>query len=227
MAARSLVYAFDPEPSSMHDEPSWQGWPELSSETNREFINAGSDSTFASGRILFREGESASGCFIVKSGAVKMTVDSAEGRSLILRIAGPGDILELGSAVLGEPHDTTAEVLQEVELSLIRRPELLRLCARHNDLALWLAKELSREYHGLCEEIGRLGLQRSAMARLAQLLVEWAEKAPANGAQREIACVLTHEQIGQIIGTSRETVTRLLHSLKAGNIANLRRESLV
>src|SRR5262249_46842015 len=104
--------------------------------------------------------------------------------------------------------------------------DLLRLMSSHGDLALKLAQELSLEYASLCEEMSALGLQRSAMSRLAKLIIGWAEGLDAGKGSVQMECGHTHEVMAQMIGSSRETVTRLLHQLRHQKVATIKDEIL-
>jgi CRP/FNR family transcriptional regulator len=145
---------------------------------------------------------------------------------LILRILGPGEVFGLSSAFLNRPEQTSAETLEPTTVSMVKRADLLRLMSKHGDLALKLAQELSTEYASLCEEMSTLGLQRSAMSRLAKLIVGWTEGKEVGQGPVQMKCAHTHEVIAQMIGTSRETVTRLLHQLRHQKVAVIKDEVL-
>ena len=178
------------------------------------------------GDILFSEEELAKGVFILQQGKVKISTSSSDGKTLILRIATAGAVLGLSSVIQNKPQETTAQVLETSKLSFVRRADLLRLMSEHGDLTLHMAKELSLEYAGLCQELATIGLQRSAVSRLAQLFVGWSESTTLDRTNIEIECSLTHEVIAQLIGTSRETVTRILHDFRVGEIATLKNDVL-
>lgn len=178
------------------------------------------------GDILFSEEELAKGVFILQQGKVKISTSSSDGKTLILRIATAGAVLGLSSVIQNKPQETTAQVLETSKLSFVRRADLLRLMSERGDLTLHMAKELSLEYAGLCQELATIGLQRSAVSRLAQLFVGWSESTTLDRTNIEIECSLTHEVIAQLIGTSRETVTRILHDFRVGEIATLKNDVL-
>ncbi len=198
----------------------------LSEKTSAALRKVSMPLAYSAGDTLFTEGEVAKGVFILRQGKVKLVASSSEGKALILRIATTGAILGLSPAVAAKTHDISAAVLEPSQVSFIKRADLLQLMNAHGDLALQLAKELSLEYASLCQELSTIGLQRSAMSRLAQLLASWIETEPAPSQEVQIDCNLTHEVIAQLIGTSRETVTRLLHDLRTKNIATLKNEIL-
>lgn len=137
-----------------------------------------------------------------------------------------GAVLGLSFTVSAKLHDVSAEVLELTQVSFIKQVDLLQLMKDYPDLALYFAKELGLEYASLCQELSTIGLQRSAMSRLAQLLASWIENESPEQGELQIECSLTHEVIAQLIGTSRETVTRLLHDLRAKHIATIQNNLL-
>jgi CRP/FNR family cyclic AMP-dependent transcriptional regulator len=198
----------------------------LDEVTVSALAKASSSLGFDADEIVYSEGDPATGMYVVLSGKVKLSVSSSDGKSLILRILLPGDVFSLSSVFVNKPQETSAETLERSTISFVKRADLLRLMNTHGDLALRLARELSLEYASLCEEMSTLGLQRSAMSRLAKLIVGWAEGMVAEKGQVQIDCPHTHEVIAQMIGTSRETVTRLLHQLRHQKVATIKDEIL-
>lgn len=194
----------------------------VSDTTTAALRKASMPLAYTAGDQLFTEGEPAKGIFILRQGRVKLMANSSDGKTLILRIATPGAVLGLSSAVAAKVNEVSAEVLEPCHVSFIRKTDLLQLMKDHGDLALQLAKELSMEYASLCHELANIGLQRSAMSRLAQLLASWIDGEPVASEPIEIECGLTHEIIAQLIATSRETVTRLLHDLRVKHVASLK-----
>jgi len=91
-----------------------------------------------------------------------------------------------------------------------------------------VAEQLSEKYNSACREIRSLGLSHSAAEKLAKLLLEWTAK-NGEGTKQEprIKMALTHEEIAQMIGTSRETVTRLFAEMKKRQIVQSKGSTLV
>ena len=80
-------------------------------------------SCFPEGSVIFMEGQTARGVYILCQGRAKLLTTNADGKSLILKIAQPGEILGLHSAVTGKPHEVTVETLQPCQLTFIRRED--------------------------------------------------------------------------------------------------------
>ena len=164
--------------------------------------------------VLFSEGQTPRGVFMVLRGRVKLSVCSRDGKTLILRIAEAGEVLGISASVSSHPYEATAETLEAAEISFLKRADILRLMHEHNELALWLAESLSHEYSFTCREVRNLMLAESASGKLARFLVESLDK---NGSPKQpgrMKLGLTHEEMAQMIGSSRETVTRTLAAFK-------------
>src|SRR5690349_22519702 len=100
---------------------------------------------FPAGAIIFMEGQPARGVYVVRRGRVKLLTTNSEGRTLILKIAKPGEALGLNSVITGKPYDLTAEILQPAELAFIPRGDFLNFITQHGDACLHFASLLSRD----------------------------------------------------------------------------------
>jgi CRP/FNR family transcriptional regulator len=177
--------------------------------------------------VLFVEGQSPRGVYIVCSGRVKLSTTSREGRSLILRIAQGGEVLGLHATVSGKPYELTAETLQPCQLDFIKREDFVRFLQKHADACLNAAKHLSRNVQSAYETIRSLGLSHSVSEKMARLLLEWATDGEPTQDGIRIKVSLTHEEMAQLIGTSRETVTRVLGEFRDKQLAQLRGSTLL
>jgi CRP/FNR family transcriptional regulator, cyclic AMP receptor protein len=170
--------------------------------------------TYPTGAVLFAEGQAQRGIFIVRRGRVKLSVCGSDGRTLILRMVEPGGILGVASAISGRVYEATAETQEPSEVSFLRQTDLLRLMRLHGEIALWVTQHLSQDYTTTCREIRDLMLSDSASEKLARLLMGWLDSNADSKQSGHVKMALTHEEIGQMIGTSRETVSRLFAGFK-------------
>jgi CRP-like cAMP-binding protein len=181
--------------------------------------------------VLFMEGESARGVHILSKGHVKLTANSCEGRSLILQITEPGDILGLHNCLTGAAYEMTAQALQPIQVSFVNRKDLLRILHENPEACLSAAEQLGRTCHRTYREISSWRLAYSTKVRLARFLLSVSEE--ASGSERDcrraaqVELYLTHEEIAQAIGTSRETVTRVFAYFRKKQLASLRRSILL
>jgi CRP/FNR family transcriptional regulator, cyclic AMP receptor protein len=170
--------------------------------------------TYPSEAVLFVEGQVPRGVYMLCKGRVKLTMSSADGRTLIVRICGPGEILGLHGALSGEPYELTAEVLQPCQVNFVRREDFLKLLREHADAAAAALEQISHGYREICQEVRYLGLSRSASEKVAQFLLESSAHAQETNQGKRFSLGLTHEEISQIVGISRETVTRTMTDFK-------------
>ena len=120
----------------------------------------------------------------------------------MLQIAEPGDVLGLNSVLRNGSYDTTVKALEPCRIDFIPRAQLIELMEQSETGARAMSKILSRELTELMERAKLLLLAETVSGRLARLLLE--------GTLNKL---LTHEQMAQMICSSRETVTRLLAAL--------------
>jgi CRP/FNR family transcriptional regulator, cyclic AMP receptor protein len=184
-------------------------------------------SAYPQGAVLFVEGQGPRGVYIICSGRVKLSTTSRDGKTLILRIAEGGEVLGLHASVSGKPYELTAETLQPSQLDFIRREDFMKFLEHHGDACLHAAQHLSENCQSAYEMIRSLGLSHSVSEKLARLLLEWAADGDATKEGIRIKVALTHEEIAQLIGTSRETVTRVLSEFREKQLAQLRGSTLL
>jgi CRP/FNR family transcriptional regulator, cyclic AMP receptor protein len=167
------------------------------------------------GMQLFSEKCTPAGIFIVVSGEVKLSINSSDGKRLILSIAKAGEVLGLTSTLSGLPSEMTAEVLYPARIAVIERDQFIAYMGRHPEVYQVVTQELSLQYKVACEQLRTVALSGSAPEKLARLLLDWSENGQKTEAGTRVRFSLTHEEIGEFIGASRETVTRTLSSFKS------------
>ena len=174
----------------------------------KAFSAVSHQTTFPGGATLFVEGQTPRGVFLLCSGKVKLSTTSRDGKVLILKMAGPGDMLGL--------------------VNFVQREALVSLLEKHGEAGLRSAQTLSREFQSAYRDIHDLILARSSAGKLAKLLLSWTPPVTDN-ANKEIRVRygLTHEEMAQMIGASRETVTRLLGDLRRKQLIRLEGSTLV
>ncbi len=171
--------------------------------------------SYPAGRILFSEKDPVPGIYIVLEGEVKLSMNSSDGRRLILRIAKKGEILGLASALSGKPCEMTAEALYPAKVAPVERRDFLNFLSRHPEVYQTVTEELSRDYTLACEQLRTVGLSGSAPEKLARLLLEWSQNGQTTDSGTRFRFPLTHGEIGEFIGASRETVTRTMSAFKS------------
>lgn len=200
---------------------------QLPPRTVKEFNSIKSTSAYPEGAVLFLEKQESRGIFILCEGEVKLTISSSEGKTLILRIAKPGEILGLMAALSGKPYEVTAETLHPCQIAFVRRDEFVRFVSRHPEASQGIVRQLSSNYHGACEQLRTVALSASAPEKLAKLLLDWSAGAEVTNLGIRITLPLTHEEIAEFIGSTRETVTRTLSDFRNRRLVTFKGSTLL
>ncbi len=185
-----------------------------------------SSATYPKGAILFVEGQEARGAFVLCSGRVKLSTGSSHGKSVILRIAEAGEVVGLPGTISGKPYEATAEALEPIQANFLPRQQFLQFMHQHGDAATRVAEMLCHIYYATYQEVKYLGLSESAAEKLARFILDLAPPAKDEAGIR-IQLTLTHEEIAEMIGSSRETVTRLFASFKKDKLIEVHGSTLI
>jgi len=177
--------------------------------------------------VLFVEGQVPRGIYLLCRGRVKLSVNSSDGKTMILKIAEPGEVLGMHAVVSNLPYELTAETVQPCQVVFIKREDFQKFLEEHGSACLQAAQHLSESCHNAYDMIRSIGLSHSASEKLARMLLELASEGETTKDGIRVKLALTHEEIAQVIGTSRETVTRLLGSFRKKQIAILRGSTLL
>jgi CRP/FNR family transcriptional regulator len=193
----------------------------LSEKTMLELDRIKHATAYPEGALIFVEGQVPRGVYVLCQGRAKLMSTNRDGKTFIMKIAEPGEILGLHAVVNGGPHELAVETLQPSQLAFIDRHDFIRFLRQHADACLHAAQQLSNDCASAYEVIRSIGLSHSVSEKLARLLLQWSSDAkPVNGAIR-LKLALTHEEMAQLIGSSRETVSRLLGDLKRQRVLEL------
>lgn len=181
------------------------------------------------GRILFTEGEPSRGVYVLRSGRATVSICSSEGKVVILRTAKAGDVLGLNSVLRNSSYDTTIKTLESCRTDFIPRCELIKLMQHSHIGAQTIARLLSHELTQLTDRTRSLLLPQTVSERLAKLLLDWSKEHESSPAARpsRIDKVFTHEEIAQMICSTRETVTRLLAGFTRRRIIQMTTDSIL
>jgi len=184
-------------------------------------------SILPAGAILFVEGQDPRGMFILCSGRVNLSTTSREGKILILKTAEAGEALGLSASISGVGYEATAETATPCQLNFVDRKHLLELISSQNEVGVHASQCLSREFQTAYRDIHDLVLTRTSAGKLAKLLLAQSPTHDEDASELRIASSMTHEEMAQRIGASRETVTRLLTDLKKRQLIRLEGATMV
>jgi CRP/FNR family transcriptional regulator len=177
--------------------------------------------------MLFLEGQQGRGAFVLCTGKAKLSTTSREGKTIITKIALHGDVLGLSATISNHPYEVTAEMMEPGQANFIAADALMQFLHDYGEVAMRVAQQLSRNYYSAYEEIRTLGLSNSPGQRFAKLLLGWSAERGDSSHSLHLHLVLTHEEIAEMIGTTRETVSRLFADFKKKQFIQSKGSALV
>jgi CRP/FNR family transcriptional regulator, cyclic AMP receptor protein len=186
-----------------------------------------SSATYPKDAILFVEGQEPRGVFVICNGRVKLSAGSADGKSIIVRIAEPGEMVGLPGTISGKPYELTAEALEPLQANFVPRGAFLQFLRENGEVAVRVAELLCQIYLTTLSEVRYLGLSASTAEKLARFLLDLPAAKTQKDGQMRAALTLTHKEIAEVIGASRETVTRLFASFKREQLVEVRGSTLI
>ena len=167
----------------------------------------------AKDEVVFHEDESGDVFCLIREGRVKVTMISPEGKEIILSMLGPGDFFGEMSLLDNQPRSATVIATENLELLIIWRSDFLQLLHENFSISRKVLAELSRRLRSASDRIESLATM-DVYGRLARFLLDLAAKSGKPLANGYVAVTRpTHQAIANTIGTSRETVSRLIHDL--------------
>jgi CRP-like cAMP-binding protein len=167
---------------------------------------------FPKHRTIVEEGLAGDYMYVIREGRVKVTKLSGDGREKILEELGPGDFFGEMSLLDNAERSASVKTLTETRILALSRSDFLAELRRNPDLAMAVIQELTRRVRQMDEQASSLSFQR-VRDRTKGALLRLAREDSTRAGWR-ITPSLTHQQIADHIGSSRETVTRVLKVLK-------------
>jgi CRP-like cAMP-binding protein len=168
---------------------------------------------FPKGAVIFEEGTLGDYMYLIQEGQVKVTKMSEDGREKILEILGPGDFFGEMSVLDREPRSASIKTTRPCLLLALSRQDFLGLLRQNPDMSMALVVELSRRLRDADEQIRGLLFER-VERRTRRLLQRLAREDAPGQPDRVATPAITHQQLADLVGTSRETVTRVIKELK-------------
>jgi CRP/FNR family transcriptional regulator, cyclic AMP receptor protein len=197
----------------------------FSSESLALFERVKITNAYSPGSMLFIEGQPANGVYMLCRGRAKLYTCSQNGKVVILHIAKAGELLGLSAVVSESNYEVSAEVIEPCQVNYVRDADFLRLMEKNSDIAMSAVRHLCGQYQNAYHQIRSFALSSSVSDKLSNLMLEWCGSDKLDG-PIQIKMSFTHEEVAEMIGTSRETVTRLLKDFKDRNLITLKGSNL-
>src|SRR5256885_3256211 len=173
---------------------------------------------YAKDDVVFHADESGDIFCLIKEGQVKVTMISPEGKEIILSLLGPGDFFGEMALLDNEPRSATIIATEPLEIVTIWRSDFLHILSENFSITQKVLAELSRRLRSASNRIESLATM-DVYGRLARFFLDLARQSGKVLDNDYVAVIRpTHQAIANMIGTSRETVSRLIHDLMNQNL---------
>jgi CRP/FNR family transcriptional regulator, cyclic AMP receptor protein len=193
----------------------------LDAEAVRDFEKVATRKRFPKNAIVFSRGDESDSLYIVRSGKVKAVIHDEEGKEIVLADIGEGEYFGEMGVLDGVPRSATIVTQEPTEMLVIRRNDFKKLLSANPDMAFNLIAVVLQRLRRADQKIESLGL-RYVHGRVANLLMQSAEP---QGREWVVKGKMTHQEIANVVGSSREMVSRILAELvEAGSISIEKRQ---
>jgi CRP-like cAMP-binding protein len=173
---------------------------------------------YAKDDVVFHADESGDVFCLIREGQVKVTMISPEGKEIILSLLGPGEFFGEMALLDDEPRSATVVATEPLDLVTIWRSDFLSILAENFDITKKVLGELSKRLRSASSRIESLATM-DVYGRLARFFLDLARDSGKVLDNGYVAVTRpTHQAIANMIGTSRETVSRLIHDLMRQNL---------
>ena len=164
---------------------------------------------FRKGSIILQEGDPSTHFYLIHSGRLRAFLSDEDGKEIVLNIMGPGEYFGEISLIDQEGRSASVMAIEDCSLSVISREEFHASLAANPEFAHALLRGLTRRLRSATRKIGSLALL-DVYGRVAGTLLQFAK---AHDGRLMISERLTHQEIANMVGASREMVTRIMHDL--------------
>jgi CRP/FNR family transcriptional regulator, cyclic AMP receptor protein len=178
--------------------------------------------SYPANAILINEGDLTDSLYVLLEGQVKVFASDESGKEVILGILGPGEYFGELSLVDDAPRSASVMTLGPVKLMMITKSEFKHCLAENPDMAFNLIRALTREVRALTDNIKSLALM-DVYGRVAHTLLDLAVE---KDGKLVVEQRLTHQDIANMVGASREMVSRILKDLSTGNYISVDNRSI-
>jgi CRP/FNR family transcriptional regulator len=182
---------------------------------------------WAAGEVVFREGDEGDTCYVVRTGAARVTRNHSDGRAITLAELRRGDIFGELAMWGGETRSATIEALEDTTAVALLAGDVRRLLANRPQIAVQLLAELASRLRAANERIARQSFQTVA-GRVASVLVGQVETRIKEGVgERDVLISATQADIAQLAGSSRESASRFLATLERAGVVSTGRGKVI
>lgn len=177
--------------------------------------------------VIFYEGDEGDAIYFVKKGKVKISKISQQGKEHIIRIMEDGDIFAESLLFIGGKYPATAEAIEDSKIIVLKNKDVENLILNNNEVALGIIKLMAKRLQNVAVIIENLALKDS-LGRTVSILLTFAREKGIQGKDGiAIELNLSRQDLANMVGTSRENMTRILSQLDKEGVIKLERHAII
>ncbi|MGB9682107.1 MAG: Crp/Fnr family transcriptional regulator [bacterium] len=199
----------------------------ISEDAIRKILAIAKEKRYKKGEIIYYQGDISYTLDIIKKGKLKVTIMTEEGKEKILAILSEGDIIGEISLIDNRPRSATVEALEDCSLLSIKKEDFGKFLLEYPKISIEIARILSERLRDADRSIEELTFY-DVRTRIISLLISLGErygKPISNGI--EIHIRFTHQELADLVGSSRETITRVLGELQENKIIRIEKDKIL
>lgn len=182
---------------------------------------------FDANKYIYLPEEPAKKIFLISGGRVKIGTYGSDGKEVTKAILSPGEVFGELALISDDSRRDFAYSLEETTLCVLEKPDLQTMLRERNDLQLFFMKLIGNRTLQLEQRLENL-MFKTSRSRIVEFLHELANtKGRVVGFEREVRNMLTHKEIADLTGTSRQTVNAVLNDLRRQNILTFDRKRML
>lgn len=199
---------------------------EIDDEDANKIANLIIERKYKKNMIIFMEGEPSEAVYFVKSGKVKISKNTADGKEHIIHIMTDGEVFAEACLFGISPYPANAEAIEDSEVYMIKNADLERLLESSPKTAIQIIKVMSKRLNLVSSQIENLAL-RDAYGKTASLIIQLLRETGITAGNGVVLKTdLSRQDMGNMVGLTRETLTRALTRLKNDGAVDIDRDEI-
>lgn len=172
--------------------------------------------------IVLSKGEESDTMYVVRSGRLRVYLDDEQGNEITIRLLGPGDVFGELAMLSGAPRAANVMTMEDCELLVVSRSHFMEYLAANSQIGFRIIRALVQRIQEMTEDISTLALL-DVYGRVRNTLERLAEERDG----KRVTDRLTHQEMANMVGSSREMVSRILRDLKAGGYISMQDKRII
>lgn len=198
-------------------------FPKINQEELAIVASYGTSRTYAKNTILVSEGDPSEMFYLILKGQVKVFISDEKGKELLLNLQGPGEYFGEIAIIDKAPRSASVMTMEACEIAVVSKQGFERCIAEHPELAMVLIRNLVKCVRSLTDQVKGLALL-DVYGRIAHTLTGLAKEQLG---EQVIEQRLTHQDIANMVGASREMVSRILKDLSTGGYIRIEDRKII